>query len=265
MAKVLLVDDEAMLRTSLGYALGKEGFLVATASDGPEALEQVDSFRPDVILLDVMLPGIDGFEVCRSLRVRADDTPVILLTAKDQISDRVSGLELGADDYVTKPFNTRELVARLHAVLRRKQRAERAVAVDRELVARLEELVRREPLPVVRAARSASQHLRSGRLRGGPVELDVETGAVTVGGAPVALGAAEWKLLFVLLREAGRVVTRTELMETVFERSGHDGLVLLEAHVRTLREKIETDPTDPRWILAVPGIGYVYTRDDDAT
>ncbi len=257
MTKVLLVDDEEMLRTSLRYALGKEGFLVATAADGTEALAQAESFRPDVILLDVMLPGVDGFQVCRALRERADDTPVILLTAKDQLADRVNGLDLGADDYVTKPFNTRELVARVNAVLRRKQRVDRTLAADRDLVARLEELVRSASRTGMAPAAAAG----TGTLRVGPVEVDLAREVAKVEGAQVATTKTELRLLAVLLREAGRVVTRTELLDEVFGGGGQEGLALLEAHVRTLREKIERDPTAPRWIVGVPGIGYVFTRD----
>jgi two-component system response regulator RegX3 len=254
MAKVLLVDDEEVLRTSLGYALKKEGFQVATAADGGEALEEARTFAPDVILLDVMLPGIDGFEVCRRLRDASADMPVIFLTAKDQSGDRVHGLETGADDYVIKPFNTRELIARVHAVLRRRQQAQRILEADRDLVARLEELV---SATTARASKVGAEHGEEGVLRVGPIEVDVDRDVARLWGETLALAPTELRVLKVLMLHARRVVTRTELLETVFGQSAPDGLALLDAHIRVLREKIEVDPTRPRLLVTVPGIGFM--------
>jgi two-component system, OmpR family, phosphate regulon response regulator PhoB len=230
MAKVLLVDDEEMLLTSLRYALGKEGFIVATATDGLEALEQAESFRPDVILLDVMIPGVDGFEVCRELRAKADDTPVILLTAKDQIADRVNGLDLGADDYVSKPFSPQEVVLRVGAVLRRVQ----------------------QPPPT----RSGGRVLRIG-----PFVLDVEGKRAEVDGRELDLTPTEFRLLQVLMERRGRVQSRRQLLEAVWEVTAKITTRTVDMHVQRLRNKAG-EAAD--WIETVRGFGYRFRTEPPA-
>jgi two-component system response regulator RegX3 len=259
MPRVLIVDDEEPLRASLTYALTREGYSVATAADGPAALARASDTAPDVVILDLMLPGLDGMEVCRRLRQTAD-VPVVMLTAKDHGRDKVAGLNAGADDYVTKPFDTPELVARVGAVLRRRASAQRLLDEDRALLARMEELLRGAPIARLAAdeGAAAGDAAQAGKLDGGRVVVDVESATVTVNGQPVATSAAEYALLRILLSYPGRVVTRTELIERIWGASAPDGYTLLAVHVRCLREKIEEDPANPRLLVSVPGIGFRY-------
>ncbi|PCC68441.1 two-component system, OmpR family, response regulator RegX3 [Nannocystis exedens] len=254
MPRVLIVDDEEPLRASLTYALTREGYSVTTAEDGASALEQTRTRRPDVVILDLMLPGIDGMEVCR--RLRADsDVPVVMLTARDRGQDKIDGLTVGADDYVTKPFDTPELIARIAAVLRRRASAQRLLDEDRLLVQRMEELLRHAPIPRI-AAQERPQ--ARGRLDGGRVVVDLDSATVLVRGRPIATSAAEYALLRLLLSYPGRVVTRTELIERTWGPGAPDGHTLLAVHIRCLREKIEEDPAQPRLVITVPGIGFRY-------
>ncbi len=255
MPKVLIVDDEAPLRASLSYALAREGYSVGVAADGISALERAAADPPDVVILDLMLPGLDGMEVCKRLRATSD-VPIVMLTAKDHGRDKVHGLSSGADDYVTKPFDTPELVARLGAVLRRRVSAQKLLDEDRALIARMEEFVRRARIPRLDEDGKSSELAAGGTIEGGRVSLDLEAGTVTVAGKPVKVTAAEYALLRILFAYAGRVVTRTELIERVWGAAAQDGLTLLAVHVRTLREKIEEDPANPRLLIAVPGIGF---------
>jgi two-component system, OmpR family, response regulator RegX3 len=248
--KILVVDDEEPLRASLSYTLGREGYAVSTAADGLTAVELARRGDPDVILLDLMLPGIDGLEVCRQIRAFSD-VPIVMLTAKDQSSDKVLGLDGGADDYVTKPFHTRELVARLAAVMRRRASAQRLVDEDRALVGRLQDMIR--DLPPVRAGDS------QGILEGGAVRMDLGRGTVTVDGQPVELSPPEHELLRLLLSSKGRVVTRTELLSRVWGDAPPGGLTLLDVVVRSLRDKIEPVPARPRFLITVPGIGFLFS------
>ena len=254
MPRVLIVDDEEPLRASLSYALAREGYSVRTAIDGASALAHVEAEAPDVIVLDLLLPGIDGMEVCRRIRQRSD-IPIVMLTARDQSRDKIAGLSSGADDYVTKPFDTPELVARVGAVLRRRQVAQKLLDEDRELVARLEEIVgQATPSPIQSDARGDESHRYA--LDGGRIVIDPEAHSLVVGGKEVTLSAAEVALLGTLLASAGRVVTRTELIERVWGAGAQDGLTLLAVHIRTLREKLEEEPARPRLIVGVPGIGF---------
>jgi two-component system response regulator RegX3 len=253
MPRVLLVDDEAPLRESLSYALAKEGYGVVTAEDGRGAIEAMSTERVDVVILDVMLPVIDGMEVCRRIRARSD-VPIVMLTAKDQAVDTVQGLETGADDYVTKPFNTRELLARIAAVIRRRVSSERLLAADRELVARMEDLLRGQAgaeAPAAPGSENAAADLRCGTLA-----IDTAQALVTIDGRPLAVTPEEYALLRLLMASAHRVVTRTELIERIWGGSTPERLVMLDAHVRCLREKIEPDPSQPRYLRSVPGIGF---------
>ncbi|WP_184537982.1 response regulator transcription factor [Streptosporangium becharense] len=224
MTRVLVVEDEESFSDALSYMLRKEGFEVAVAATGPEALETFDRSGADLVLLDLMLPGLPGTEVCRSLRQRSN-VPVIMLTAKDSEIDKVVGLELGADDYVTKPFSSRELVARIRAVLRRQGDVE-------------------EPESAVLAA--------------GPVRMDVDRHTVAVRGEAVQLPLKEFELLEVLLRNAGRVLTRGQLIDRVWGADYVGDTKTLDVHVKRLRAKVESDPSNPRCILTVRGLGYKF-------
>ena len=220
--RVLVVEDEDSISEPLAYMLRKEGFEVTVASDGPGGLAAFDREGADLVLLDLMLPGLSGTEVCRELRQRSA-VPVIMLTARDGEVDKVVGLELGADDYVTKPFSHRELVARIRAVLRRQAPASQS-----------------EPAA----------------LEAGPVRMDVERHLVTVDGAAVPLPLKEFDLLELLLRNAGRVLTRAQLIDRVWGSDYVGDTKTLDVHVKRLRAKIEPDPAHPRHLLTVRGLGY---------
>lgn len=224
MTRVLVVEDEESYSDALSYMLRKEGFEVAVAPTGNVALETFDRTGADLVLLDLMLPGLSGTEVCRTLRQKSN-VPVIMLTAKDSEIDKVVGLELGADDYVTKPFSSRELVARIRAVLRRRGEEE-------------------APLPAA--------------LEAGPVRMDVERHVVTVRGEDVQLPLKEFELLEVLLRNAGRVLTRMQLIDRVWGADYVGDTKTLDVHVKRLRTKIEGDPSHPRYIVTVRGLGYKF-------
>jgi two-component system, OmpR family, response regulator RegX3 len=222
--RVLVVEDEDSFSDALSYMLRKEGFEVAVAVSGPDALETFERNGADLVLLDLMLPGLPGTEVCRELRSRSN-VPVIMLTAKDSEVDKVVGLELGADDYVTKPFSSRELVARIRAVLRR---------------------------------RGETEELTPAVLEAGPVRMDVERHIVSVGGRGVQLPLKEFELLEVLLRNAGRVLTRMQLIDRVWGADYVGDTKTLDVHVKRLRAKIEPSPSEPRYIVTVRGLGYKF-------
>jgi two-component system response regulator RegX3 len=222
--RVLVVEDEESFSDALSYVLRKEGFEVALAATGPAALDEYDRAGADLVLLDLMLPGLPGTEVCRQLRQRSN-VPVIMLTAKDSEVDKVVGLELGADDYVTKPFSSRELVARVRAVLRR-------------------------------GAESAE--LVPGVVEAGPVRMDVERHVVSVAGTQVRLPLKEFELLELLLRNAGRVLTRGQLIDRVWGADYVGDTKTLDVHVKRLRAKLEPDPANPRHLVTVRGLGYKF-------
>jgi two-component system response regulator RegX3 len=222
MTRVLVVEDEESFSDALSYMLRREGFDAVVSSTGPDALEEFDRGGADIVLLDLMLPGLPGTEVCRALRARST-VPIIMLTAKDGEIDKVVGLELGADDYVTKPYSARELVARIRAVLRR--RGETEVPADSVLEA-------------------------------GPVRMDVERHVVDVGGEQVALPLKEFDLLELLMRNAGRVLTRMQLIDRVWGSDYVGDTKTLDVHVKRLRAKIEPDPANPTYLLTVRGLGY---------
>ena len=222
MTRILVVEDEAAIAEPLAHMLGREGFEVQLVADGTSALEEFDRRGADLILLDLMLPGTSGTEVCRQLRSRSQ-VPIIMLTAKDGEVDKVVGLELGADDYVTKPFSSRELVARVRAVLRRQ-------GGDEELA-----------ISVVEA---------------GPVRIDVERHQVSVRGEVVAMPLKEFDLLEMLVRNAGRVLTRGQLIDRVWGSDYFGDTKTLDVHVKRLRAKVEVDPASPVHLLTVRGLGY---------
>jgi two-component system response regulator RegX3 len=226
MTRVLVVDDEESFRETLAFMLRKEGFDVATASSGQEALDDLERDGADLVLLDLMLPGVSGTEVCRQIRQRTK-TPVIMVTAKDSEVDKVVGLELGADDYVTKPFSTRELLARMRAVLRRSDVNDVLDSDDDVLTA-------------------------------GAVRMDVERHIVTVDDRQVQLPLKEFELLRMLLLNAGRVMTRTQLIDRVWGSDYVGDTKTLDVHVKRLRSKIEKDPANPTMLTTVRGLGYKF-------
>jgi two-component system response regulator RegX3 len=230
--RILVVEDEESYRDPLSYQLTREGFDVVEAANGTEALERFDAEGADLVLLDLMLPGLSGTEVCRQLRLRSD-VPVIMLTAKDTEIDKVVGLELGADDYVTKPYSFRELLARVRAVLRR-----------------------RSPAGNGSSSAPARDDADDGVLEVGPVRMDVDRHTVLVGGSPVALPLKEFDLLELLLRNAGRVLTRGQLIDRVWGPDYVGDTKTLDVHVKRIRAKIEPDPGSPRYLLTVRGLGY---------
>jgi two-component system response regulator RegX3 len=221
--RILLVEDEPALSEPLSFLLEREGYDVTVAEDGISAVSEFDRSAPDLVLLDLMLPGMPGTEVCRELRVRSA-VPIIMLTAKDSEIDIVVGLELGADDYVTKPYSTRELLARIRAVLRR-----RVVAEEGE-----------EP----------------GVLEAGAVRMDVERHTVEVDGRETPMPLKEFELLELLLRNAGRVLTRGQLIDRVWGSDYFGDTKTLDVHIKRIRAKIEREPSDPVQLVTVRGLGY---------
>jgi two-component system response regulator RegX3 len=224
---VLLVEDEEAFIDALTVGLRREGFVVETARDGAEALDRFDDIRPDLVLLDVMLPTVSGIDVCRELR-RRTDVPIIMVTAKAAEIDTVVGLEVGADDYVTKPYRLRELVARMRAVLRRRQASGDVAAEAHEVI----------------------------RLDG--IELDTDSHEVRVNDQVVNLPLKEFELLSLLMENAGRVLPRTTLIDRVWGSDYVGDTKTLDVHVKRLRSKIEDDPSKPERIVTIRGLGYKY-------
>ncbi len=226
---ILVVDDEQSYRDALRVALEREGFRVEVAIDGPDALERFDAAHPSLVLLDVMLPKISGVDVCREIRTRSQ-VPIIMVTARNAEIDAVVGLEVGADDYVTKPFRLRELVARVRAALRR---------------GRTDDVTFDEQVDV---------------LEVGDVRLDAARHEVAVRGERVALPLKEFELLELLLANAGRVLTRDVLIDRVWGPNYYGDTKTLDVHVKRLRAKIESDPAHPERIVTVRGVGYRYEK-----
>jgi two-component system, OmpR family, response regulator RegX3 len=224
-SRVLVVEDEESFSDALSFMLRKEGFEVSVAATGTQALTEFDRSGADIVLLDLMLPEMSGTEVCRQLRTRSH-VPIIMVTARDAEIDKVVGLEIGADDYVTKPYSPRELVARIRAVLRRN--APEAVEVA------------------------------TPTLSAGPVRMDVERHVVSVSGEAVPLPLKEFELLELLLRNAGRVLTRGQLIDRVWGADYVGDTKTLDVHVKRLRSKIEPDPGAPRYLITVRGLGYKF-------
>ncbi|WP_038040564.1 response regulator transcription factor [Thermorudis peleae] len=233
MPTVLLVEDDETLRQTLRYTLERAGYQVDVVADGTEALRRVQTNAPDLVILDVMLPGLDGFEVCRVLR-RSSTVPILMLTARDDEVDRVLGLELGADDYVTKPFSMRELVARVKALLRRR------------------EMLAAELRPTEGEAE---------RIVFGPLVIDVAARRVWRDGQEVALKPREFDLLAYLVRHRGRVCSAEQLLRAVWGYHGYGDTRTLAVHIHGLREKLEADPRHPQLIETVRGVGYRVNAD----
>lgn len=233
---VLVVEDEEAFIDALNVGLPKEGFRVAVARDGAEALERFDEVQPDLVLLDLMLPRVSGLDVCRELRTRSS-VPIIMVTAKSAEVDTVVGLEVGADDYVTKPYRIRELVARMRAVVRRSQSAPAAAPSEPENAA--------EPEATIV----------------GDVTIDPSRHEVEVRGAPVELPLKEFSLLSYLMSNAGRVVTREMLIDRVWGSDYVGDTKTLDVHIKRLRSKVESDPSNPTRIVTIRGLGYKYSAD----
>ncbi len=223
MTKILIVEDESSFSEALEFLLGKEGFSVVTAENGAEAMRKFDQGGIDLVLLDLMIPEVSGTEVCRQIRAKSR-VPIIMLTAKDSEVDKVVGLEIGADDYVTKPYSSRELVARIRAVLRRNS----GEGIENE----------------------------AGLMTVSGVRMDIDRHQVSVNGIPVSLPLKEFELLEFLMRNAGRVLTRMQLIDRVWGSDYVGDTKTLDVHIKRLRAKIETDPANPTVIQTVRGLGY---------
>jgi two-component system response regulator RegX3 len=223
MSRILVVEDEETLAEAISFLLSKEGFEVEMAEDGPAAIVAFEKNGADLILLDLMLPGLSGTEVCRQIRAKSS-VPIIMLTAKDSEIDKVVGLEIGADDYVTKPYSSRELIARIRAVLRRGETGDAASA--------------------------------DGVLTVGPIRLDSDRHIISVNGEQVALPLKEFELLEFLMRNSGRVLTRMQLIDRVWGSDYVGDTKTLDVHIKRLRAKIEKDPANPELIQTVRGMGY---------
>ena len=223
--RILLVEDEPSLVETVRYALEREGFGVTVARDGREALDRFAAEPPDLVILDLMLPAVSGLDVCRRIR-ESSMVPIVIVTAKDAEADKVAGLELGADDYVTKPFSVRELVSRVRANLRRSQ------------------------MTVPDAVGEV--------LTGGPIRLDAARHEVTVRGDPVAFPPKEFELLESFLRSPGRLLTRERLIQRIWGGDYVGDTKTLDVHVKRLRQKIERDPHEPEHLLTVRGLGYKF-------
>ena len=227
MSRILVVEDEETLSEAIAFLLSKEGFDVSVAANGPDAISEFEKNGADLILLDLMLPGLSGTEVCRQIRTKSA-VPIIMLTAKDSEIDKVVGLELGADDYVTKPYSSRELIARIRAVLRRG-----------ELLDSAED---------------------GAVLEVGPVRMDTDRHVISVNGEQVSIPLKEFELLEFLMRNAGRVLTRVQLIDRVWGSDYVGDTKTLDVHIKRLRAKIEKDPANPEFIQTVRGMGYKMER-----
>jgi two-component system response regulator RegX3 len=227
MSRILVVEDEETLSEAIAFLLSKEGFDVATATTGPDAIAQFEKGGADLILLDLMLPGLSGTEVCRQIRTKSA-VPIIMLTAKDSEIDKVVGLEIGADDYVTKPYSSRELIARIRAVLRRGELLDSA---DEGAI-----------------------------IEVGPVRMDTDRHIISVNGTQVSIPLKEFELLEFLMRNAGRVLTRIQLIDRVWGSDYVGDTKTLDVHIKRLRAKIEKDPANPEFIQTVRGMGYKMER-----
>ncbi len=223
MTKILVVEDEESFSEAISFLLKKEGFEVDIAKNGPDAISQFEAHGADLILLDLMLPGLSGTEVCRQIRTKSQ-VPIIMLTAKDTEIDKVVGLELGADDYVTKPYSSRELIARIRAVMRR--------------------------------GSDSSSDLDLGVLTVGPIRLDIDRHVISVNNFPINLPLKEFELLEFLMRNSGRVLTRMQLIDRVWGSDYVGDTKTLDVHIKRLRAKIEKDPANPVFIQTVRGLGY---------
>ena len=225
MTRVLVIEDEESFREALEFILTKEGFQIESAASGPDGIAAFDKYNPDIILLDLMLPGMSGTDVCKSIRAKSN-VPIIMLTAKDAEVDKVVGLEVGADDYVTKPFSSPELIARIRAVLRRGSSEPRVV--DEDII----EL--------------------------GPIKLDIARHSVQVNSQEVTMPLKEFEVLEYLMENSGRVLTRGQLMDRIWGSNYVGDGKTLDVHIKRIRSKIEQDPANPKLLHTVRGLGYKF-------
>lgn len=223
MTKILVVEDEESIRESLAFLLAKEGYQVQAIANGTLAIDEFNKFDPDLVLLDIMLPGLSGVEITKKIRQKSQ-TPIIMLTAKDTELDKVLGLEIGADDYVTKPFSGRELLARIKALLRR---TGEAVSLE-------------------------------GSLKVGPIEIDQERHQVFIRGEETALPLKEFELLLYLMQNSGRVLTRNQLIDRIWGSDYYGDTKTLDVHVKRIRARVEKDPANPKYVQTVRGVGYKF-------
>jgi DNA-binding response OmpR family regulator len=222
MSRILVVEDELPMRTALVDLLQANGFRAIAAVDGVAGLERALEEKPDLVLLDVMMPGLDGFTVCREIRRRMATLPMIMITAKGQVDDRVNGLDAGADDYLVKPFSSRELLARVRAALRRAEREESAIE----------------------------------KITFGDVEVDFAAKQCRRSGKPLALTAKEFRMLQLLAERRGAPVTREDFLEIVWGYNAYPTTRTVDNQILSLRNKLEPDPAHPRHLLTVHGVGY---------
>jgi two-component system response regulator RegX3 len=225
LTKILIIEDENSFSEAITFLLKKEGFEVEVANNGQDGINLFEKQSADLILLDLMLPGLSGTEVCRQIRNKSS-VPIIMLTARDAEIDKVVGLELGADDYVTKPYSSRELIARINAVLRR--------------------------------ASKIDSHEELGVISIGPIRLDIDRHIMALNGLPISLPLKEFELLEFLMRNAGRVLTRSQLIDRVWGSDYFGDTKTLDVHIKRLRAKIEKDPAVPTYIMTVRGLGYKF-------
>ncbi len=223
MTKILIVEDEESIRESLAFLLSKEGYQVDTIADGKQALAAFEKFNPDLVLLDIMLPELSGVEVAKQIRL-VSQTPIIMLTAKDTELDKVLGLEIGADDYVTKPFSSRELLARIKAILRR----------------------------------TSEVAATEGGLKVGPVEIDQDRHQVLIRGEETAMPLKEFELLLYLIQNSGIVLTRNQLIDRIWGSDYFGDTKTLDVHIKRIRARVEKDPANPKYLQTVRGVGYKF-------
>lgn len=223
MTKILVVEDEESIRETLAFLLTKEGYKVHTLASGQDAFVEFEKFDPDLVLLDIMLPGLSGVEITKKIRQKSQ-TPIIMLTAKDTELDKVLGLEIGADDYVTKPFSGRELLARIKALLRR---TGEAIATE-------------------------------GAIKAGPVEIDQERHQIFIRGEETAMPLKEFELLLYLIQNSGRVLTRNQLIDRIWGSDYYGDTKTLDVHIKRIRSRIEKDPANPKYLQTVRGVGYKF-------
>ena len=228
MEKILIIEDEPSILTLLSFNLEKSGYQVISAMDGKVGLEKAKKEQPDLIVLDLMLPGMDGIDICKSLRMDKNNTPVLMLTAKDDVLDKILGLELGADDYMTKPFSPREVVARIKAILRRAKVSGQAPREEKS------------------------------KISLGPLEINEEKYEAFFQSIRLELTPKEFELLLYLAKNEGRVMTRDQLLNAVWDYDFVGDSRIVDVHISHLREKIETDTKQPRYIKTIRGLGYKF-------
>ncbi len=243
MAKILIVDDEENIAETLKYNLIREGYEVSVSSDGRQALEMARREKPDLVILDLMLPGMNGLDVCRTLRQHST-VPILMLTAREEEVDKILGLELGADDYMTKPFSLREVIARVRAMLRRMEMLQTVTTGQTE------------PAPPV--SQPSPEVFNQEVITANELQINMSQHAVTLGDKLITLKPKEFDLLAFLARHRGQVLTRETLLERVWDYDYSGGTRTVDVHIRWLREKIETDPSKPHYIHTVFGVGYKF-------